>query len=408
MFDGDLDRLMIFMPPRHGKSELVTKHFTAYFLKHNPEKKVIIGCYNQNLANKFSRGIKNIHLQDKFLEAEARGEKEPVFETTEASEGVATTVRSRITDAAGCMLSSNSQLSTVNYQLAFRPRNAEAEWETPEGGGVRAVGVGAGITGYGANLIIIDDPVRSRADANSANYREKVWDWFNDDVTTRLEPDGKIILIQTRWHEDDLAGRLLKQMNEEGGEHWEVIDLPALATPPKKDKSDKSKEMNYEPNNIQPKNQVYYILNGRQVPVHTLGQPKETTAVLSSSLKGTRTLAQGKDEVRHPGYPAKFDPDPEGVAQTTDEWRDELGRREGQALWPERFPEQKLEKIKHQIGSYSFAALYQQTPVPAEGGLFKRAWFKTVPYLPPNLKKKRGWDLKESRCRLHRFGRCRL
>jgi len=318
--------------------------------------------------------------------------------------------------------------------------NSVAEWETPEGGGVRAVGVGAGITGYGANLIIIDDPTRSRADANSANYREKVWDWFNDDVTTRLEPDGKMILIQTRWHEDDLAGRLLKQMNEEGGEHWEVIDLPALATPPKKDKSDKSKEkeMNYETNNIQPRHQTFYILNGRQVPVHTLGQPKSVEkssppyeggvadassdgVVLSSSLKGTRTLAQGKDEpgpptghpgwggdVRHPGYPARSDPDPVGVAQTPDEWRDELGRREGQALWPERFPEQKLEKIKHQMGSYSFAALYQQTPVPAEGGLFKRAWFKTVPYLPPNLKKKRGWDLKESRCRLHRFGRCRL
>ena len=340
VFEGVIKRLMVFMPPRHGKSELVTKHFAAYFLKHNPDKKVIIGCYNQQLANKFSRGIKNIHLQDAFLSvppAVAGGF--PVFEAPEASDGEATAVRSRIADAAGCTLSSNYQLSTINSQLAFRPKNSEAEWETPEGGGVRAVGVGAGITGYGGNLIIIDDPIKSRAEANSATYRDRVYDWFNDDLTTRLEPDGSIILIQTRWHEDDLAGRLLKQMNEEGGEQWEVVNLPALA------EAEKEKRRGGEEERVDP-----------------------------------------ADASPHPLFPSS------PLLPT-----DPLGRAPGQALWPERFDEQKLEKLKRQLGSYSFAALYQQTPVPAEGGLFKRAWFRTVPHLPPNLKKKRGWDFAVSK-----------
>src|SRR5205823_1580955 len=99
--------------------------------------------------------------------------------------------------------------------FTHRRTNSAAEWETPEGGGVRAVGVGSGVTGYGASLIIIDDPIKSRAQAQSETWRERVWDWFNDDLTTRLEPDAAIILIQTRWHEDDLAGRLLRQMKEE-------------------------------------------------------------------------------------------------------------------------------------------------------------------------------------------------
>ena len=88
------------------------------------------------------------------------------------------------------------------------------------------VGLWGGGTGYGASLIIVDDPVTSRAHAESKKMREKVCDWFNDDLYTRLEPNGAIILIQTRWHEDDLAGRLLREAREEGGEKWEVVNLP--------------------------------------------------------------------------------------------------------------------------------------------------------------------------------------
>ncbi len=176
--EGDIKRLMIFMPPRHSKSETVTVHYSAYRIEMDRKLNMILGCYNQKLANRFSRRIKRIVEERKVALTKDR-------------------------------------------------RSAE-EWETREGGGVRAVGVGAGVTGFGAKLIIIDDPVKNRAQAESETYRENTWDWFNDDIYTRLEPDAAIILIQTRWHEDDLAGRLIKE-SETGGEQWEIVKLAALA-----------------------------------------------------------------------------------------------------------------------------------------------------------------------------------
>lgn len=171
---GDCKRLMIFVPPRHGKSEMVTIRYPVWRLKNQPEIRVIIGAYNQTLANKFSRKARRI---------------------------------------AGGQLSINTE------------RKAVEDWETEQGGGVRAVGVGGGITGQGGDIIIIDDPVKNREEANSQVYRDKVWDWYTDDLFTRQEPGASIILIMTRWHEDDLAGRLLSQEAEK----WEVISLPAIA-----------------------------------------------------------------------------------------------------------------------------------------------------------------------------------
>ncbi len=175
--DGSARRLMIFIPPRHGKSELATVRYIAWRLIRDARMNVIIGCYNQKLANRFSRKIKQI---------------------------------------------------TDGRVIRSHARHAAEEWETAVGGSVKAVGVGAGITGFGGDLIIIDDPVKGRAVANSRNFRDKLWDWYKDDVHTRLEPGAAVVLIQTRWHDDDLAGRLLKDM-EDGGEHWEVVRLPALA-----------------------------------------------------------------------------------------------------------------------------------------------------------------------------------
>lgn len=175
---GESRRLLISVPPRHFKSETVTVRYSSYFLEENPERRVIVGAYAQALANRFSRKIRRI-------------------------------VEERV------------PLSNE--------RNAAEEWETTKSGGLRAVGVGSGITGFGADLIIVDDPVKNREQAESESYRERVWEWFNDDLYTRLEPDGAIIVIQTRWHEDDLFGRLVKQMEEEDGEKWEVLNLPALA-----------------------------------------------------------------------------------------------------------------------------------------------------------------------------------
>jgi hypothetical protein len=93
---------------------------------------------------------------------------------------------------------------------------------------METAGVGGPITGKGADVLIIDDPIKNPEEANSPTQREKIWDWFQTTAYTRLEPGGAIILIMTRWHPDDLAGRLLKQM-ESGGEHWEVVSLPAIA-----------------------------------------------------------------------------------------------------------------------------------------------------------------------------------
>ena len=175
--DGTCKRLMIFMPPRHSKSETVTVRYAAYRLERTPMMNLIIGAYNQDLANRFSRKIRRI-------------------------------VKPRV------------KLS--------RDKTEVKEWETLAGGGVRAAGVGAGVTGFGANLVLIDDPVKNRKEAESKTYRDAVMEWFNDDLYTRLEPDAAIILTMTRWHDDDLAGRLRKEMENEG-EQWEIIELPAIA-----------------------------------------------------------------------------------------------------------------------------------------------------------------------------------
>jgi predicted phage terminase large subunit-like protein len=172
---GECKRLMVFLPPRHGKSETTTVRYPVHRIETLRRTRVVIAAYNQTLASKFSRKARRI-AQERFPLA---------------------------TD-----------------------RKAADDWETPEGGGVRAVGVGAGITGHGADLILIDDPIKNREEAESEVYRERVWEWYTDDLYTRLEPGGAIVLIMTRWHELDLAGRILD--SEQAGD-WRVIRLPALA-----------------------------------------------------------------------------------------------------------------------------------------------------------------------------------
>ena len=100
------------------------------------------------------------------------------------------------------------------------------EWETVEGGGLMARGVGAGVTGNGFDLIIVDDPIKSRDEAESESYRNGVWEWYTNDLYTRLEPNGAIAIIMTRWHEDDLVGRILAS---EDAARWAYLNLPALA-----------------------------------------------------------------------------------------------------------------------------------------------------------------------------------
>lgn len=172
---GLCTRLLIEAPVRHGKSELVSVRYPVHRLERDPETRVIVGGYNQQHANRLSRKARRIAAVRLALSAERTGVE---------------------------------------------------EWETAAGGGVRAVGAGAGVTGYGGNLIVVDDPIKNRQEAESQTTRDAVWDWFTDDLYTRLEPGAALVVCAARWHEDDLTGRILA--SESAGE-WERVRLPALA-----------------------------------------------------------------------------------------------------------------------------------------------------------------------------------
>ena len=117
-----------------------------------------------------------------------------------------------------------SRAECLGFSIAQGQRAADT-WTTSIGGDYLAVGVHGAITGRRADLVIIDDPVRSQADADSVRQREHIWEWYKSDITTRLKPDAKVILVMTRWHPEDLGGRLLEQ----GGTEWRIVRLPALA-----------------------------------------------------------------------------------------------------------------------------------------------------------------------------------
>lgn len=180
---GEVKRLMIFAPPRHTKSELSSRRMPAWYLGRNPGKQVITSTYAAEFAQDFGRDVREIVRSQEYAR---------LFDTRLAAD-----------DAS------------------------RGRWHTDVGGVYFAVGVGGPITGRGAHLAIIDDPIKNRQDAESQVIRDSVWHWYTSTLRTRLMPGGAIVLICTRWHEDDLAGRLLAAQ-ENGGEQWEVVSLPAL------------------------------------------------------------------------------------------------------------------------------------------------------------------------------------
>lgn len=187
---GDLRRVIFTMPPRHGKSERVSKKFPCWHVGRNPGDEIILASYSVDLSRGFSRIARD---------------------TLTANTGV--------------------------FDVTVDKNNQSAESWGIDGyrGGITAAGVGGPITGKGARIAIIDDPVKNAEEANSEVMRDKVWDWYQSTLYTRLTPDGRIIVVMTRWHEDDLVGRLLKKEKEEieagthVGERWTVINFPALA-----------------------------------------------------------------------------------------------------------------------------------------------------------------------------------
>jgi predicted phage terminase large subunit-like protein len=254
-----IKRLMIFIPPRHGKTQTVSRYFPAWLLGQNPDVRLIMASYGAVLAKRNSRFVRNL-------------------------------------------------IDTPDYQAMFpglalaAGSSAVDSWDIHgRHGGVIAAGVGGGITGHGANLVIIDDVVKSRAEAESETFRDRTSAWYTDDLLTRVEePGGAIILMMTRWHTGDLAGWLLEH---EPGD-WTVLSLPALA-----------------------------------------------------------------------------------------EANDALGRQPGEALWPSRYNADVLNDRRERMGSYSFAALYQQSPMPSGGGLFDAAKIKVYEVPPVCTRAVRFYDL---------------
>jgi predicted phage terminase large subunit-like protein len=176
--DGDLKRLMVFMPPRHGKSEIVSRWFPAYLLWRFPQKWVAIASYAAGLAYTLSRNARDNYQR-----------------------------------AGGVLLDGASGVE---------------QWETGRGGGLWAAGVGGPATGKGFHYGITDDPLKNAEEAASATIREKHKDWWRSTWYTRQEPDAALLLILTRWNEDDLAGHLLAEESD-NPEGWHIVSMPAIA-----------------------------------------------------------------------------------------------------------------------------------------------------------------------------------
>lgn len=192
------------MPPRHGKSELVSKVYPAWFLGMYPDKRVLLACYGSRFAAEWGRRARD-------LLSEYGGD---LF-------GVG--VRRDVAAADRWQVTLQKRRKAVAHSPLIQTIGS-----IRVGGGMMTAGVGGPITGKGADLFIIDDPVKNAAEAHSLVWRERIWDWYQSVVYTRLEPGGRIVLIQTRWHADDLAGRLLAHKGR-GGERWDVFSLPAIA-----------------------------------------------------------------------------------------------------------------------------------------------------------------------------------
>ena len=259
VIDGKCDRIILQVPPRHGKSLLASQLLPAAYLLAHPDRFVGISSYSAELAEGFSRKA-----------------------------------REYFKDAGGLL---NESSKAVNA------------WGTEGGGGLWAAGVGGAVTGRSGHLLIIDDPVKNREDAESERMMEKLNDWYTSTLYTRLEPHvGAIVVIQTRWSENDMIGQLLENehnVSEKGRENWTIVDLPAI----------------YEDENDRPK-----------LPAH---------------------------------------------CPTIPDWR----TKPGEALCPQRYDKDALERIREAVGSRDFASLYQQRPAPEGGNMFSPDWWQFY-----------GWD----------------
>lgn len=267
---------IIEVPVRHGKSELISATSPSWFLQRAPHKRCILISHSQDAANEW--GQRNRDL-----------------------------------------IEGNPDLFDVRIRKDSRK---VADWRTTLGGGMLSVGANGPITGKGAHFMLVDDPIKNAEQAFSPAYRQHFRRWWQMTIRTRLNRGASVIIIQSRWAEEDLAGWLQEHAAENPlATQWEVIHLPAIAEP---------------------------------------------------------TYA----ETRAPSFDEAT-------------WTDSLGRRAGQALWPEMWPLEELERAKADVGKLSFSALYQQRPIDSESSMFPETCWQycaatEVPRLASIVRK---WDL---------------
>lgn len=273
---GEIMRLMVFMPPRHGKSELVSRRLPAYALGRDPDAQIIATSYSDDLASRNNRDTQRIIDTPEYA---------VLFPETRLN-------------------SSNVRSSAQGGYL----RNSDMFEVVGRRGSYRSAGVGGGITGMGFNFGIIDDPIKNAQEAASKTIRDAQWEWYTTTFYTRREKDARILLTMTRWHENDLAGRLLRQAREDKtADQWHVINFPAIAEEP-----------------VSPD-------------------------------------------------------DP---------------RQIGEALWPNKYAVEELEKTRAQ-GAQAWASLYQQRPRAKEGAILDTSLLKRIreDELPRMVRVCRRWDL---------------
>ena len=181
---GKCKRLMIAMPPRHGKSQMGSYLFPAYLMGKLPQSKLIVGSHTAELAQRFGRMIRNLVEDERYAE-----------------------------------LFPNTKLS-VDSKAAGR-------WNTNAGGEAFFIGKGGAMTGRGGDIVVLDD-ILDEQDAVSETAMENTWEWYTSGPRQRLQPNGAIIIINTRWKTDDLSGRLLRQQGQLKSDQWEILEFPAI------------------------------------------------------------------------------------------------------------------------------------------------------------------------------------
>lgn len=197
---GEIKRLMLFLPPRHGKTELASRRLPAYILGKNPNASIITASYSADLSGQNNRDVQRIIDSAEY---------QRIFPETKLS-GMGTKK-----ETYGSYLRNSDIFEIVGYKGIYQ-----------------SAGIGGGITGRGFEYGIIDDPIKNRQEAESKACRDTVWDWYTSTFYTRRDSENaRILIILTRWHEDDLAGRLLEHQHSgsEYADQWEVVCLPAIA-----------------------------------------------------------------------------------------------------------------------------------------------------------------------------------